>query len=208
MNIKVIVLGTHQYLSKINLALLSRHTFDLGYNSDMLLNNLVETLTAWIKWASNKPIVTMHEAIQRQLLIIFHKKKKARVEATIRQASESLCLKIFKKLKKIKSESRVYVCQWQNELEFEVDHPFETHKVVDLEALTYSCGKWHLSRISCMHACVAIYQRRHWPKDYIADWNYMGTYLKSFDHRIHPMPSPEKWHKDPTTFCLDLAWET
>lgn len=76
--------------------------------------------------------------------------------------------------------------------------PIETWRVVDLEALTYSYGKWQLCGIPCIHACAAIYKRRYRPDDYVSKWYRIVTYLKSYKYVIHAMLGSEDWPEDPT----------
>lgn len=85
----------------------------------MLLNNMAENFNAWIMDARDKFIITMLEMICRQLQARFHKKKVG-AKATLQQTPNALCPKIFIKLEKAKSDSTVYMSQWQNGLEFEV----------------------------------------------------------------------------------------
>lgn len=162
-HIELIFCTIHKYLSEINPTLWSQNAFGVGCKSNMLLNNLAETFNSWIKKVYCKPIITICEKIRRQLLNRFYKKKQGEL-AAISYAPESMCPKIFKKLEKIKSDVRVCVCRWQNGLEFEADHPFETRRLVDLKALICSSGQWQLCGISCIHACATIYHRRHRPK--------------------------------------------
>lgn len=68
LKIKVMSSGANKYLSDINYVLWSRHAFAVGCKSDILLNNLVETFSTWIKEACDKHIITMCEEIRRQLL--------------------------------------------------------------------------------------------------------------------------------------------
>lgn len=71
MKLKVVFPSAHKYLSEINPALWTRHAFGIGWKSDMLLNNLAKTFNTWIEEVRDKPIITMSEAIQWQLLIRF-----------------------------------------------------------------------------------------------------------------------------------------
>lgn len=106
-HIKLIFLAIHKFLSKINLTLWSRHAFGVGCKTNMLINNLPEAFNPWIK-AHDKHIIAMCETIRRQLLNRLHKKKVGGL-AAISHAPESLCPKVFQKLKKIQSHARVCV---------------------------------------------------------------------------------------------------
>lgn len=182
----------HKKLKEINPTLWSRHAFSLDGKTDMLLNNIAGSFNAWIKDARDKPIITMLESIRRQLLVRFHKKRVG-AEAAKQQTPNALCPKIFKLFEKIKSDSRLCVCQWQSGLEFEIDHPYGARRVVDLKMMTCTCGKWQLTGIPCIHACSAIYHSRHRPEEYVDDCYRLVTYLRSYKQGIHAMPGPEAW---------------
>lgn len=81
-------------------------------------------------------------------------------------------------------------------LEFELDHLYGPCRVVDLNALTCSCGKWKLTRIPCIHACSAIYHSRHHPKAYVDECYHLTTYLKAYEQGIQAMSGPEEWLED------------
>jgi hypothetical protein len=86
----------------------------------MLLNNLAESFNAWIKEARGKPILTMVEKIRWQIMARFQQKRNG-----IRSTQLTICPKIHKKLEKYTSDARNCISQWQNELEFEVDHMYD-----------------------------------------------------------------------------------
>lgn len=149
-------------------------------------------------------MITMLEMICRQLLKRFHKKK-LRAESVLQQTPNALCPKIFKMLEKIKSDSRICVCQWQNGLEFEVDHPYGPCQIVDLSAMTCSCGKWQLTRIPCIHACSAVYLRKHRLEEYVVSCYHLAIYFKSYEHGIHVVLDSEAWPKIVNSVILPLV---
>lgn len=65
------------------------------------------------------------------------------------------------------------------------------------------------SGISGINVCVAIYQRRHRLDDYFLEWYHIATYLRPYEHGIHPMLGLEDWPEDTTndrilpSFCLN-----
>lgn len=61
--IEVLYASAHRKLLELETSLWSRHAFDVGCKSDMLLNNLAKTFNTWIKDACDKPIATMLEMI-------------------------------------------------------------------------------------------------------------------------------------------------
>ncbi|XP_059446652.1 uncharacterized protein LOC132178221 [Corylus avellana] len=120
--------GAHTYLSGVPSASWSRHAFSYHSKNDMLLNNLAESFNALIKDAKSKHILTMVEDIRRQIMIRFQQKKDG-----IRSTQYSICPKIQKKLERSKSDAINCISRWQNKLEFEVNHVYDTRCIVRLD---------------------------------------------------------------------------
>jgi hypothetical protein len=94
----------------------------------------------------------------------------------IRAAIHKICPKIQKKLERFKDEARSCICRWQNELEFEVDHMFDTRRTVNLAEGTCMCGRCQINDIPCAHACAAIYMHKERPEQHL-DGYYTITFL-------------------------------
>ena len=150
------------YLDKIDPATWSRHAFRTANKYDMLLNNLAESFNLWIKDARDKPLLTMLEMIRRKLMNRFEAKRDGAATATA-----TICPKILKKLERHKDVARNYICHWKSVGQFAVDHYFEARRVVDMNEMTCSCGRWQLNGIPCAHVISAMYFDNKTPEDFV-----------------------------------------
>ena len=151
------------YISKIDLWTWSRYAFTNYSCSDILMNNISECFNAWILEARDKPILGCMELIKRQIMGRFNQKR-----AGAKTLTNVICPKIVKKLERNKSESKNYICHWNNRLQFEVDHSHEPRTIVDLGRKTCGCGRWQLNGIPCPHAICTIYFHRQVPEKYVS----------------------------------------
>jgi hypothetical protein len=62
----------YTYLEKVDPKMWSRHAFRTSSCSDILLNNIAESFSAWVLEAREKPILTCLETIRRQLMNWFN----------------------------------------------------------------------------------------------------------------------------------------
>jgi len=111
------------------------------------------------------------------------------------QATNEICPKIQKKLERSKDLQRNYICQWRDGAAFEIENCYGSRRVVNIETMTCSCGRWQLNGISCPHACAAIYADRHNPIDFVHACYRYDTYKKAYAPSIHLMSGPDEWSK-------------
>jgi hypothetical protein len=178
------------YLEKIDPRGWSRHAFGTNSKTDMIFNNIAESFNSWIKDARDKPLLTMLEMIRRQLMNRYHIKREGASQTTNR-----ICPKILKRLERSKDLQRNHICQWRDGAAFEVDSCYGSRRVVNLIAMTCSCGRWQLNGIPCPHACAAIFTDRRNPEDFVHACYWYDTYKKAYAPSIHPMPGPDEWPK-------------
>ena len=99
----------------------------------MLLKNICESFNKYIIDASDKPIITLLETIQRLLMQQFHIRREG-----LDKIIGNLCPKIQKKLEKVKLKAMDCHYIWRGGQRFEVEH--HTNRfVVDLDESVCEC---------------------------------------------------------------------
>lgn len=104
----------------------------------------------------------MLEAIRRQLINRFLKKREGNLHATW-----DICPHIRKKLEKVKDGSRPCICEWSDVGSFEVDNLNEGCNVVNIINRTCTYGRRQLNGIPCSHACPTLCFDQRTPKEYV-----------------------------------------
>ncbi|XP_025608001.1 uncharacterized protein [Arachis hypogaea] len=155
--------GTWEYLSKFEPATWVKAYFSHGPKVDNLTNNMCEVLNSKIVNYRSKPILTMCEEIKCYLMRRMVKHKEL-LNWTGDDARKRF--KVTRKATKVD---------------------------VDLIRQTYSCNKWQLTGMPCIHAIAAIRKRHDHPEDYVHPWLCMESIHKTYAHCIQPVPSEEFW---------------
>ncbi|KAL2505803.1 Uncharacterized protein Adt_21424 [Abeliophyllum distichum] len=105
-----------------------------------------------------------------------------------------VCPKIEKKLAKYIQES--YRCdepKWNGSSQYQVKCAAWKF-MVDIEKRMCVCRKWDLiSEIPCPHAIAVILERQDEHENYVCDWYDVDTYLRSYDHMVHPINGQTTW---------------
>ncbi|KAB1212479.1 hypothetical protein CJ030_MR5G005020 [Morella rubra] len=149
-----------------------------------------ETLNAWVMEAREKPLLSMIEIIQRQILNRFRAKREG-----LKNATFEICPRIQLKLERNKSEGIHYVCRWGDGVEFEVDHHTESRRVVNMHDKSCSCSRWQISGIPWPHVVCAIHYTHQVPEDFVHDYFRIDAYRRAYEPVMHAMPGPEDWPK-------------
>ncbi|KAF7130221.1 hypothetical protein RHSIM_Rhsim10G0132100 [Rhododendron simsii] len=70
--------------------------------------------------------------------------------------------------------------------------------MVDIGEHTCTCRRWDLIGIPCIHGCAAIIAHKTQPKDYDNEAYTTDTFVRTYSHRIKPIPDKSLW---PQTQC-------
>uniref|UniRef100_A0A2N9H765 CCHC-type domain-containing protein n=1 Tax=Fagus sylvatica TaxID=28930 RepID=A0A2N9H765_FAGSY len=137
--LKEVDVGAHKWLEELPLKTWTRSKFTGNAKSDALLNNMCECFNSKIIEAREKPIISLVEDIRLYLMRRFQYNR----EGILKIQSE-LCLKIRKKVFKLKQGSNKWEVAWAGELLFEVKDFFESF-TVDLNEKSCTCQRWKLT---------------------------------------------------------------
>ena len=115
----------------------------------------------------------------------------------MRRYEGSVCPRIYKKLKRIKSEVEHCISRWNGESKYEVEYIYGGRYVVDLNERTCGCGRWGLSGIPCFHAATVIIEHGEQLETYVDIAYTKETFLSCYQWMVSPLPSHEQWPKIP-----------
>lgn len=177
----------HAWLRAIPTNLWARHTFSIRTKCELLSNNICESFNQYIKEARQEPILTMFEAIRRQIMCRFHEKRQ-----WIRKVRSRICPKIVEKIEEYKYQVPFFECWESGSGLWEVAEPTKTY-VISINEGTCTCKEWDMTGIPRVHACVAIVNSDREPADYVDDWYTVETYKRAYMNLIVPVPDQSKW---------------
>jgi hypothetical protein len=179
----------------------SRAYFKLGSNCDSVDNNLCESFNHSIIDARFFPVISMHEAIRRKVMVgIQENREKAD------KWQGAICPNIFKKLKiNIVRSGKCYVL-WNGEDGFEVQEKEDRRYTVHLEQKTCTCRYWQLSGLPCCHAISAIYKVSRQLDEFIAPCFSIAEYRKTYQHCLQPVQGRDNWPISDMPRPLSLAY--
>lgn len=163
---------------------------------DMLSNNLCESFNNYIKEARDMPILTMLEALRRQIMCRIYTKKQ-----WIEKYAGKVCPRIQDKLDVIKNKSLQFECYLSADGRWEVTVE-DKGWFVDLRNHTCSCREWSLTGIPCLHATCAILQERKHPEDFTSDYYSIDMYKRAYCYSINPIPDHSQWKSDNSQVIL------
>ncbi|KAG8370535.1 hypothetical protein BUALT_Bualt14G0127100 [Buddleja alternifolia] len=151
--------GAHQWLSEVLPTHWSRSHFRTSPKCDILLNNLCESFNSGILEGRNKPFLNMVEALRVYLMKRLQSKRDCMAKWT-----GDICLKILKRMEKLKDATRGHISTYAGAGKFEVRDMYGQYKV-DLMQQSCSCRRWDLCGIPCVHAMSAIMSASREPEE-------------------------------------------
>lgn len=111
----------------------------------------------------------------------------------VMKSSGRVCLVVQKILEDNKKKAHEYIFDWNAHDKFEVKGWFGDRWTMDLTSKLYSCKKWELTRIPCVHAKACTFYRREKVEDYVEFWYKKETFLKSYSYLLHLLKGQQKW---------------
>ncbi|KAK9921819.1 hypothetical protein M0R45_030315 [Rubus argutus] len=173
-----------------NLAQWTRSHFRDISKCDILLNNLCESFNSAIIPARDKPIITMLEKIRMDMMV-----RNANRRVACQRWNDMVGPRIKKILDKVGQRSTDYRSHMDGEFEYQVTGggPIGSKHAVDLGRHTYTCRRWQLSGMPCVHAIYAIRSKHQEPALYCDDYFMPSMYQESYAPIIHPIAGDEDW---------------
>ncbi|KAK1423947.1 hypothetical protein QVD17_19258 [Tagetes erecta] len=191
------------WLSKIPPKHWSRSHFSGRAHSDVLLNNMCESLNSKLVDGRDKPIITALEFIREYLM------RRIVIVLKVIDANEDEMLTPYAKsqMEAIKKEAAKYTVAWNGGEHFQVSGPFGDQRVVDMRQKTCACRRWELTGIPCRHTVAAIWnmekntQGNGLPEHCVHQLYMMETWRRVYSHKVFPINGKSMWptSRIPTT---------
>ncbi|XP_027158540.1 uncharacterized protein LOC113760170 [Coffea eugenioides] len=142
----------HAWLSSIPANLWARHTFSPRTKCDLLSNNICESFNQYIKDAREEPLLTMFEAIRRQIMCRFQEKRD-----WIQKMKSHICSRICQKNEERKKQVAQFDALVSTREMYEVTGIVGTFAVNAVQR-SCTCNEWDMTGIPCVHACAGLVQ--------------------------------------------------
>lgn len=185
--IKAISKEAYEWLVKIAPNQWCKYALSTRPKCDMLSNNLCESFNNYIKEAREMPILTMCEALRRQLMCRIQTKRQ-----WIENYNGKICPRIQEKLNIIKEKSLEFECLMAAEGLWEVTLRNKSW-VVNFRNHTCSCREWDMTGIPCEHAICAILQEEKDAEDFVSNFYSVEKYKTTYKYIIMPVPDNSQW---------------
>lgn len=177
----------HAWLRAIPANLWARHTFSPRSKCDLLSNNICESFIQYIKDAREEPVLTMFEAIQRQIMCRFQEKRD-----WIQKVKTNICPRICQKLEERKKQMACFDALVCTREVYEVTRVAGTFAVNTIQR-NCSCFEWNMTGIPCVHACASLVQNEKDPYGYVDHCYSVDAYKKAYEGVIMPIPDQTNW---------------
>nr|XP_027118482.1 uncharacterized protein LOC113735689 [Coffea arabica] len=177
----------HAWFSSIPANLWARHTFSPRTKCDLLSNNICESFNQYIKDAREEPILTMFEAIRRQIMCRFQEKRD-----WIQKVKSHICPRICQKIEERKKQVAQFDALVSTREVYEVTGIVGTFAVNAVQR-SCTCNEWDMTGIPCVHACAGLVQDNKDPYAYVDNCYSVEIYVKAYAGVIMPMPDQTNW---------------
>ncbi|PON36560.1 Zinc finger, PMZ-type [Parasponia andersonii] len=174
------------YLEEIGIEKWSRANFSaIRYN--IMTSNNAESFNNTSRDARKYPITTLAEFLRYTLQTWFFERRTLAMES-----NKPLPTKIEKKLEDRIEAAKTLIVQPLSHYEFYVMDGNRDGQV-NLQTKTYSCRRFDLTGLPCMHALAAILSRGINPYS-LCSWYYtVDAWLCSYAETIYPVENEEEW---------------
>ncbi|XP_076910448.1 uncharacterized protein LOC143568095 [Bidens hawaiensis] len=154
--------------------------------TDVIVNNMVETINGYILQSRSKHIINMLEDIRLSIMTRLVKKQKEMSAKNV-----FVCPMIQKKLDREKDKAFKCTVYPSSNTLFQVKYYDDVS--VDLNNKTCTCRKWDLTGIPCVHVYAVAGFRKVNVEEYVHAYYTKKMYIKSYEFTIPPFPSEKYW---------------
>ncbi|XP_056683534.1 uncharacterized protein [Spinacia oleracea] len=164
--------------------------------TDAITSNIAETFNGYIIQARTKHLIFMLEDIKNNLM-----QKLVLKRQQMEKSTSILCPRIKQKLEKEKEKAANCDVIPSTDTLFNVNY-YPDQLVVDLEARTCSCRKWHMLIIPCCHAIACIFFQNKEAEVFVDQCFRREEYLTAYAGSAPPIDGERYWptieyHLDP-----------
>ncbi|GKE54014.1 multidrug resistance-associated protein 5, partial [Tanacetum coccineum] len=179
--------GAYQYLIDKDPKTWSKAFFEVDRGCKAVENGFSECFDSVLVSVSNKPLLTMLEAI---IVIVIERMN------TIRKISstwtDDICPSILKRIDLMKNHTWFWHVIHIGGESFEVRSGSDALKV-DLSTRACSCRMWQLFGLPCVHVISAIFKINKMPEEYVPNWFMKHLYYATYHNYLSPVGGIDFW---------------
>ncbi|KAI3817247.1 hypothetical protein L1987_11036 [Smallanthus sonchifolius] len=188
----------HNWLAAIPPLHWSRAHFTGRAKTDVLLNNLCETLNGRLVYGRDKPIISSLDYVKEYLM-----KRIVNVIKVIGKCNGPLTPTATKLLDGIKNEAAKYTVIWNGANKYQVSGPSNVHDqcVVDVIERSCTCRRWELIGIPCKHAVATNWDMAQngllvgIPETWVHKCYLLETWKEVYSYNVGPVNGKNLWPK-------------